>query len=96
MHWVQVDDACAHSDSFGGLAAGQLQRTADGLTTKVLNDRLSKLVRLGIVDRHAYAEIPPRVEYRLTDFGEQFLRIIDQIDELQRKFGRSVESDLGE
>ena len=69
---------------------GQLQRTADGLTTKVLNDRLTKLVNLRIVERESFPEIPPRVEYRLTQFGEQFVQIFDQIDELQREFGHNV------
>ena len=70
---------------------GQLQRTAEGLTTKVLNDRLAKLVSLRIVERESFPEIPPRVEYRLTKFGDQFVQIFDQIDELQRKFGHNVE-----
>ena len=43
---------------------GQLERTADGLTTKVLNERLVKLVRFGILNKISYPEIPPRVEYR--------------------------------
>jgi len=67
---------------------GQLERTADGLTTKVLNDRLTKLVKLGIVGRESYPEVPPRVEYRLTEFGEHFVQIFDQIDELQQRFCR--------
>lgn len=71
---------------------GQLQRTAEGLTTKVLNDRLAKLVQLRIVERESFPEIPPHVEYRLSQFGEQFVRIFDQIDELQRKFGHTVET----
>ena len=65
---------------------GQLQRTADGLSTKVLNDRLTKLVNLRILERESFPEIPPRVEYRLTEFGEAFVQILDQIDELQQKF----------
>ena len=65
---------------------GQLQRTADGLTTKVLNDRLAKLVRLKIIERESFPEVPPRVEYRLTQFGSQFVRIFDQIDELQKNY----------
>ena len=69
---------------------GQLQRTAEGLTTKVLNDRLSKLVNLGILVRESYPEIPPRVEYRLTGFGDEFVQIFDQVDQLQSKFGRHV------
>ena len=70
----------------GVMRPGQLERTAAGLTTKVLNERLTKLMRLGIIDREAHPEIPPRVEYRLTDFGDQFIKIIDQVDELQRRF----------
>ena len=76
----------------GVFRPGQLQRTADGLTTKVLNDRLSKLVQLGIVKRHAFAEVPPRVEYRLTEFGDRFMTILDQIEALQKEFGLGAES----
>jgi len=65
---------------------GQLQRSAEGLTTKVLNDRFAKLVRLGIAVRESFAEVPPRVEYRLTEFGEHFVRIFDQIESLQQRF----------
>ncbi len=65
---------------------GQLQRTADGLTTKVLNERLEKLVRLKIIKRQSFPEIPPRVEYRLTEFGDKFVKVIDQIETLQNDF----------
>lgn len=64
---------------------GQLERTADGLTTKVLNERLTKLVRFGIVAKQSFPETPPRVEYRLTDFGNAFVEILDRIDELQTR-----------
>ncbi len=70
---------------------GHLERTADGLTTKVLNERLVKLARLGIISRESFPEVPPRVEYRLTEFGMQFVMILDQIDELQRRFAESGE-----
>ena len=63
----------------------QLERTADGLTTKVLNERLSKLVRFGIIGTESFAEIPPRVEYLLTPFSEEFVEIIDRFDELQNR-----------
>ena len=65
---------------------GKLQRSAEGLTTKVLNERLTKLVRLQIVERHSFPEVPPRVEYRLTDFGERFMLIFDQMEDLQKEF----------
>jgi DNA-binding HxlR family transcriptional regulator len=42
------------------------------------------MVQLGILDRLVYPEIPPRVEYHLTEFGRHFLPILDSIAELQR------------
>ena len=68
----------------GGVARpGQLVRTADGLTTKALNERLAKLVRYGVLERVAYAEVPPRVEYRLTPFGKKLNTVLDAIAALQ-------------
>ncbi len=62
---------------------GAMEHAIDGLTDKVLNERLRKLVRYGILDKVSYAELPPRVEYRLTEFGARFASILDQIDALQ-------------
>lgn len=41
---------------------GALEHAIEGLSKKVLNERLSKLVRFGILERQAFAELPPRVE----------------------------------
>ena len=62
---------------------GAMTRATKGLTTKVLNERLSGLVGFGIVEKLAYPEIPPRVEYVLTDFGARFVEILDLIDDLE-------------
>lgn len=62
---------------------GVMERSVAGLTMKVLNERLRKLVNYGILERCAYAEIPPRVEYELTPFGQKFARILDAIAELE-------------
>lgn len=62
---------------------GQLVRSADGLTTKVLNERLVKLVRFGILEKTSFPEVPPRVEYGLTDFGSRFSSLLDEVDRLQ-------------
>ena len=64
---------------------GALVRSADGLTTKVLNERLRKLVRFDVLRRVSYAEIPPRVEYELTPLGKRFVKLLDEIDRLQRE-----------
>lgn len=68
---------------------GAMEHAVPGLTTKVLNERLRKLVRFGILDRTAFAEIPPRVEYDLTDFGERFVGVLEAIEALEGEFGGS-------
>ncbi|MEZ5962787.1 MAG: helix-turn-helix domain-containing protein [Planctomycetota bacterium] len=65
---------------------GALVRSEPGLTTKVLNERLVKLVRYGVLEKRSFAEIPPRVEYHLTAFGARFLELLDGIDDLRRQF----------
>lgn len=64
---------------------GALEHSIEGVSKKVLNERLSKLVRLGILDKQAYAELPPRVEYRLTAFGDKFCSVLDSVEALQRE-----------
>lgn len=64
---------------------GALVRANEGLTTKVLNERLAKMVRFGIFEKVSYPEVPPRVEYHLTEFGTKFLRIVDEVEKLQRE-----------
>lgn len=63
---------------------GAMTRSIEGLTTKVLNERLSDLLNFGIVEKIAYPEVPPRVEYTLTEFGQRFVQILDMIDELEQ------------
>jgi DNA-binding HxlR family transcriptional regulator len=62
---------------------GALQRSAAGLTSKVLSERLDKMVRFGILSRKSFPEIPPRVEYQFTPFGSRFLTILDEINSLK-------------
>lgn len=56
--------------SDGPLRFGEIQAAVQGISGKVLTDTLRALVRDGAVERRAYAEVPPRVEYRLTDLGQ--------------------------
>ena len=63
---------------------GEMEHAIDGLSGKVLNERLSKLVRFGILEKSSFAEVPPRVEYRMTAFGNKFIKLIDDVDQLQR------------
>ena len=64
---------------------GAMEHAIDGLSKKVLNERLNKLVRFGILEKHAYPELPSRVEYRFTPFGDKFCAVLDGIEALQRE-----------
>ncbi len=64
---------------------GAMQRSVVGLSTKVLNERLRKLLRFGLIGRHAFAEVPPRVEYRLTPRGRKFEKLLAQVAQLERE-----------
>jgi DNA-binding HxlR family transcriptional regulator len=68
---------------------GELVRTAEGLRTKVLNERLGKLVRFGVLAKTSYPEIPPRVEYELTPFGNRIAGILDEVHKLRREMGQA-------
>ncbi len=67
---------------------GEMVRSVEGLTTKVLNECLRKNVGFGIIERIAYPEIPPRVEYVVTPFGQKFIRILDELGKLQKEIDR--------
>lgn len=58
---------------------GALERHVQGISTKVLSERLRKLTLYGLLDKHAYAEVPPRTEYSLTRNGLKLVSIIDQL-----------------
>lgn len=62
---------------------GALERHITGISTKVLSDRLRKFTRTGLLERVQFAEIPPRVEYRLTDLGWKFVRLLKEVEKLQ-------------
>ncbi len=64
---------------------GAMEHAIEGLSAKVLNERLRKLVRYGILTKTTFAEVPPRVEYRLTPFGRRFGKLIDQIEVLENE-----------
>lgn len=64
---------------------GEMVRSVDGLSTKVLNGCLRRNVEFGILERIPYNEVPPRVEYKVTPFGEKFTRILADLEELQNE-----------
>lgn len=62
---------------------GMMVRSVEGLTTKVLNECLRKNISYGILERITFNEVPPKVEYKVTEFGLKFIRILDELEKLQ-------------
>ena len=62
---------------------GALERHIEGISAKVLSDRLKQFSRAGIFERVQFPEIPPRVEYHMTDFGKKFLQLLREVEKLQ-------------
>jgi DNA-binding HxlR family transcriptional regulator len=59
----------------------ELERSLAGISPRTLSLRLRALEEEGIVERHTYPEVPPRVEYALTPKGQALLPIIDSMRE---------------
>ena len=57
----------------------ELERSLSGISPRTLSLRLRALEEEGIVERHTFAEVPPRVEYALTAKGRALLPIIDDM-----------------
>ena len=57
----------------------ELQRDIEGISQKVLTDSLRQMIDDGLVYRHDYQEMPPKVEYELTELGKEMLPIIDAL-----------------
>ncbi|WP_052050316.1 winged helix-turn-helix transcriptional regulator [Leptolyngbya sp. KIOST-1] len=67
---------------------GALRRQVEGISTKMLTERLRMLEQEGIVDRHYEPTVPPQVTYSLTERAGELVAILDQLNDLaQRWYG---------
>ena len=58
---------------------GELRRDIDGISPKVLTQKLRELERDGLIARKIYASIPPKVEYSLLPLGQTLIDLLDAI-----------------
>jgi DNA-binding HxlR family transcriptional regulator len=64
----------------------ELTATVEGLSDRVLSDRLRELESEGIIERIVYPQIPVRVEYRLTEKGHDLRPVVQSIHEWAQKW----------
>jgi len=76
--------------SKGPVRHGELLDLIGGISRKVLTQTLRRLAAHGLVRRHAYAEVPPRVEYELTPLGATLIDPIHVLTEWARANGDAV------
>jgi DNA-binding HxlR family transcriptional regulator len=62
----------------------ELERSLIGISPKTLSERLTALENEDVLRRHAYAEVPPKVEYSLTEKGQALVEVI----EAMRSYGK--------
>lgn len=65
---------------------GDLKRAIPDISEKMLIQELKSLVDLGILEKKSFGEIPPRVEYRLTQQGKKALPLLEHI----KAFGEAM------
>ncbi|AIF82139.1 transcriptional regulator, HxlR family [Candidatus Nitrososphaera evergladensis SR1] len=70
----------------------QFRDTIKGVSSKTLATRLKELEKGGILERKAYSEIPPRVEYRLTPKGQELVESVINLLQWMRKWSSSSSS----
>ena len=69
----------------------ELQRSLDGISQKVLTDSLRSMEEDGIITRTVYPEVPPHVEYALSELGESMRPIIKSMEEWGTEYKKEME-----
>ena len=70
---------------------GEILETMGNVSPKTLSNRLKMLEEIKFVQRQAYAEIPPRVEYRLTERGLALVNIMKAINDFGERYLSDVD-----
>lgn len=65
----------------------ELERALEGISPRTLSQRLEDLVNHGVITKKSFAEVPPRVEYKLTQKGRDFIPILQQMADWGKKYG---------
>lgn len=84
-----------HSLSMGTLRFGELQRLLPELTQSTLTKQLRSLEAYGLIERYVFPQVPPKVEYSLTDIGKEFQVVLDSVSVWGEKYIQYLKSSEG-
>ncbi len=70
---------------------GELRKSVAGISQKVLTDNLRAMEQDGLLSRAVFAEVPPRVEYTLTELGESLRPVVDMLAAWGSAYKRKVQ-----
>lgn len=70
----------------GGNRFGVLHRGIEGISKQMLTTQLRELEEDGILERIVFAEVPPRVEYKITKYGKSLFPVIDSMSRWGLKY----------
>ncbi len=71
---------------------GELKKSVNGISQKVLTANLRQMEQSGLVNRKVYAEVPPKVEYTLTEVGQSLEPVLSAME----LWGKSYKCRMGD
>lgn len=77
------------------LRYGEIKRRFPRITQKMLTQQLRELEADGLVHRTIYNQVPPKVEYSLTDWGRQLIPVIEVLSDWGKSYMEKVEGTIG-
>ncbi len=69
---------------------GELKQSIGGISQKVLTSKLREMEADGLVERHVFAEVPPRVEYSLTPLGRTLKPVLDAMEQCGTAYKKRI------
>lgn len=69
----------------------ELKKTLPHITQKMLTQQLRSLEEYGLINRFVYAQVPPKVEYSLTNYGKDLLPVLSVLCDWGVKYSNSIE-----
>ncbi len=69
---------------------GELKKSIEGISQKVLTSNLRQMESSGLVTRKVYAEVPPRVEYSLTELGTSLKPVLNALEVWGSEYKKSI------